>query len=262
MTVEEISKRTCRSLEWDRLRTFLAAESETAGGKDLCLALTPEEPRALVVRLLEETNEALSLIQARSYLALGGLPDLAQVLVRLQAGAALNALELLSVRTTFVIARQIKASLSLLSADVFPRLAAYQPRLMPVEPLIAAVETAIDEGGTVKDEASTLLRNLRREVYRLDQQIKEELMKIIRSSTLSKALQEQIYTQRNGRYVLPVDANMRSHINGIVHDSSASGLTVFVEPMAVVELANKMRIKESEIDFEIARILQELSALA
>ncbi len=103
---------------------------------------------------------------------------------------------------------------------------------------------------------------MRKEMQRLEGGIKDELMRIIHSSTLSKALQEPIFTQRNGRYVLPVNANQRSLIQGIVHDSSASGLTVFVEPMAVVELANRMRMKESEIEHEIARILQELSLKA
>src|SRR5262249_54439299 len=159
------------------------------------------------------------------------------------------------------IARQMKASLSLLARETFPRLTQFVPRLHAIEPVVKAVETAIDDSGEIKDDASTTLRALRREVKRIDNSIKDELMRILHSSTLSKALQEPIYTQRNGRYVLPVNASSRSTIQGIVHDSSASGLTVYVEPMAVVELANRLRIKEAEIEHEINRILTELSAL-
>lgn len=259
MNSDEITKRTCRALEWDRLRQYLAAEADTQSGKELCVAIEPADAPALVAQLLEETNEALSLIQARSALGVSGLPQMDEIISRLQAGAAINARELLSVRTTLSIAKQTRNSLSLLTKETFPRLTAFAPRLHIIDSLVDAIANAIDDAGEMKDEASSTLQNLRRDVHRLDANIKDELMRIIRSSTLSKALQEPIYTQRGGRYVLPVDANSRSLINGIVHDSSASGLTVYVEPMAVVELANKMRMKAAEIEHEIARILQELS---
>ncbi len=103
----------------------------------------------------------------------------------------------------------------------------------------------LDESGRVKDDATPHLRGLKSEVRRLDLKIKDELNRVIHSQTQSKALQEPIYTQRNGRYVLPVNASQRHVIAGIVHDSSQSGLTVFVEPMAVVELANKLKNKRS-----------------
>jgi DNA mismatch repair protein MutS2 len=262
MTLDDITTRTCRSLQWERLLTFLAHEADTDSGKQACLAVQPLEARAVIEQLLEETSEALSIIQARSTLSVAGLPPLIDVLGRLATGASLDGRELLAIKTTLAIARQIKASLALLAKEFFPRLTTFAPRFHAVENVFRSIENALDDGGEVKDEASSTLRSLRKEVHRIDNKIKEELLRIIHSTTLSKALQELIYTQRNGRYVLPVNASMRSQINGIVHDSSATGLTVYVEPMAVVELANKMRIKEAEIEHEIARILQELTTLA
>lgn len=262
MSLEEITRRTCRSLEWDRLRSFLANEAETDSGKHACLQVEPQEARTLVEQLLAETQEAVSLFQARSALSVAGLPQMTEVLARMQTGAALNGKELIAVQRTLAIARQLKASLALMATESFPRLSSFAPRVHSVDNIARAIEEALDHAGEVKDEASSTLRSLRRDVHRIDNSIKDELIRIIHSSTLSKALQELIYTQRNGRYVLPVNANMRSQINGIVHDSSATGLTVYLEPMAVVELANKMRIKEADIEHEIARILQELTTLA
>lgn len=262
MNIDEISKRTCRSLEWERLKTFLAHEADSTPGKQACQAVEPASGRLVVERLLHETDEAVSLLEARAALTAVGLPDLVDIIGRLQTGAALSGKELVAVKTTLGLARQSKSSIGLLPPESFPRLREFLPRIHAVKNVFREIDGSLDDIGEVKDEASTALRSLRRDVHRIDNSIKDELTRIIHSTTLSKALQESIFTQRNGRYVLPVNANMRSQINGIVHDSSASGLTVYIEPLAVVELANKMRIKEAEIEHEIARILQELSSIA
>jgi DNA mismatch repair protein MutS2 len=141
-------------------------------------------------------------------------------------------------------------------------LTAYLPELPQAEKLIQEIDNAIDEGGNVKDKASSLLRSLRQEVLKFDSMIKETLQRIIHSATQAKALTDPLYTQRNGRFVLPVNASMRSSVSGIVHDSSASGLTVYVEPIAVLELSNQQRMKQAEIEREIARILEVLTRFA
>jgi len=259
---DHIEHRSLRTLEWERLKAYLAHEAETRAGKEACLATEPECARLLIEQLLEQTDEAMSLLEAHTAFSAQGLPDLEEALNRLQAGAALSAHELLAVRKSLIISKQTKASLALLPENSFVQLPLFIARLHVLDKLVADIDNAIDDAANVKDEASPHLRSLRKEVHRLDGSIKDELMRIIHSSTLSKALQEPIYTQRGGRYVLPVNANMRSTINGIVHDSSASGLTVYIEPMAVVELANRLRMKEAEIEHEIARILEQLSAVA
>lgn len=259
---DDIQKRTLRVLEWDRLKSFVAQEAESIGGKQLCLSMELSEHRAVIEQLLDETREALFMYQARSGMSAAGLPEIDDILERLQIGASLSSAELLAVRTTLVIGRKFRSNLSQLEAEHFPKLTAYANGLPQAEKLIQEIDNAIDDGGNVKDKASPLLRSLRSEVSKFDGMIKDTLQRIIHSATQAKALTDPLYTQRNGRYVLPVNASMRSAVNGIVHDSSASGLTVYVEPIAVLELSNQQRMKQAEIEREIARILEVLSRFA
>ncbi len=225
----------------------------------MCRQVVPGRDRAIVNVLLSESDEALALLNQRTGMSFDRLPDLEEVLNRLTTQAVLSESELHFCRATMLLSRQSRRSLSLLDSEAFPALRAFLPALGLFDQLLSALNEMLDESGRVKDDATSHLRNLKSEVRRLDLKIKDELNRVIHSQTQSKALQEPIYTQRNGRYVLPVNASQRHVIAGIVHDSSQSGLTVFVEPMAVVELANKLRIKEADIDHEIARILAVLS---
>jgi DNA mismatch repair protein MutS2 len=219
----------------------------------------PGRDRAIVNVLLSESDEALALLNKRTGMSFDKLPDLEETLNRLATQAVLSESELHFCRMTMLLSRQSRKSLLLLDSVAFPALRAYLPSLGLFDQLLSALNEMLDDSGKVKDDATPHLRGLKSEVRRLDLKIKEELNKVIHSQTQSKALQEPIYTQRNGRYVLPVNASQRHVIAGIVHDSSQSGLTVFVEPMSVVELANKLRIKTADIDHEIARILAVLS---
>ncbi len=259
---EDIQKRTLRVLEWERLKQFVANEAESSGGKKLSLNLELADHRIVIEQLLDETKEALSMHQARSSMSAAGLPELNEVLDRLKIGASLSSAELLAVRNTLVIGRKFRSNLSQLESAHFPRLTAYMAGLPQAEKLIQEIDNAIDDGGNVKDKASPLLRSLRQEVLKFDGMIKDTLQRIIHSATQAKALTDPLYTQRNGRFVLPVNASMRSAVNGIVHDSSASGLTVYVEPIAVLELSNQQRMKQAEIEREIARILEVLTRFA
>jgi DNA mismatch repair protein MutS2 len=225
----------------------------------LCRQVFPVVERAVVNVLLAESDEALALLNQRSGISFDRLPDLEEVLNRLNSQAVLSEGELHFSRMTMLLSRNVRKSLSLLDNEAFPALRAYLPSLSLFDLLLNALNEMLDDSGRVKDDATPQLRGLKSEVRRLDSKIKDELNKVIHSQTQSKALQEPIYTQRNGRYVVPVNASQRHVIPGIVHDSSQSGLTVFVEPMPVVELANKLRIKEAEIEHEISRILSVLS---
>jgi DNA mismatch repair protein MutS2 len=209
--------------------------------------------------LLAESDEALALLNQRTGMSFDRLPDLEEVLHRLNSQAVLSESELHFSRMTMLLSRNIRKSLLLLDNDAFPALRAYLPSLSLFDQLLNVLNEMLDDSGKVKDDATPQLRGLKSEVRRLDSKIKDELNRVIHSQTQSKALQEPIFTQRNGRYVVPVNASQRHVIPGIVHDSSQSGLTVFVEPMPVVELANKLKIKEAEIEHEISRILAELS---
>lgn len=253
--------RTLRALEWDRLKTFLADEAHTTKSRELCLSLMPEKGLSLCQILLEETKEAISLIESRSGFNFESLPDLSETLQRLKANAALSGKELAYVKHTLTATRLTRSSLSLLDKQSFPQLTKFVAELFSLEKLANEIDAAIEDDGEVKSTASPLLNQLRSQVHNLDNQIRDELTKIIQKNAQSKALQEPIFTMRNDRYVIPVVASMRGSIDGIVHDSSASGLTVYVEPISVVELENKLRLKQAEIEREIARILSQLSAV-
>jgi DNA mismatch repair protein MutS2 len=256
----DIESRTTRSLEWERLKSYLAAEASSEWSRELCRALEMHTQSAIISIALGETDEALAMLGAGFGLSQDGLPELRDVVARLRTGAQLAAPELLDIRKMLILAKRTRARLHQLSREDFPNLLEYVPNIHPHEEIVDAINEVFDEDGNIRDDASPLLRQLRREVQRLNNQTRDELTKIINSSTLSKALQDPIFTQRNGRYVLPVQASHRHVIHGIVHDSSASGMTVYVEPMSVVELTNKIRMKESDIEREIERLLSELTA--
>lgn len=258
---QDCRSRTLRALEWDRLKSLLAEEAHTANSRELCLSLMPAKGLSLCQILLEETKEAVSLIESRSGFNFESLPDLTETLQRLKANAALSGKELAYTKHTLTAIRLTRASLSLLDKQSFPQLTKFVSELFSLEKLANEIDAAIEDDGEVKSTASPLLNQLRSQVHSLDNQIRDELTKIIHKNAQSKVLQEPIFTKRNDRYVLPVIASMRSSIDGIVHDSSASGLTVYVEPISVVELENKLRLKQAEIEREIARILSQLSAV-
>jgi DNA mismatch repair protein MutS2 len=261
-----IEQRSLRSLEWERLTTYLAEQNETAEGARRSLQLVPslgldfdldsEISRAQI--LLDQTEEACALISSRTAFSLAKLSDVRESIALLRAGAVITASELARVKALLIVARSVRASLALLVPAQFPHLYRFVSSLVALPKQIDAIDFAIDDFGSVKDTASTLLRSLRRERHKLDQHIKDELSRIIQSQSGTKALQEPIYTVRGGRFVLPVMANMRSLLDGIVHDASQSGMTVYVEPITVVELSNQTRIKDSAIESEIERIVVEL----
>jgi DNA mismatch repair protein MutS2 len=256
--LEDIVLRTYKSLEWERLKSFLIAEAESSLGRFLSANQELADDRLTIERLLGETQEFAEMIQARSGFVLSGLPNLEETLQRLQSGAQLSAHDFLDIKKMLKVTGSVRSSLNLLAAESFPATTAYAKFLHSLPAVILKIESIIDDTGSILDSASVELHQLRKEVHKLQNSIHSELTKIIQSSTLAKALQEPIYTQRSGRFVLPVLASSRNVISGIVHDSSASGLTVYIEPMAVVEIANKMRIKMADIEREIARILDEL----
>ncbi len=261
-----IEHRSLRSLEWERLTTYLAEQNETAEGARRSLQLVPslgfafdlDTEIASAQILLDQTEEACALISSRTAFSLAKLGDVRESIALLRAGAVITASELARIKALLVVARSVRGSLALLVPAQFPHLYRFVSSLVALPKQIEAIDFAIDDFGAVKDTASSLLRSLRRERQKLDQHIKDELSRIIQSQSGTKALQEPIYTVRGGRFVLPVMANMRYLLDGIVHDASQSGLTVYVEPISVVELSNQTRIKDSAIESEIERIVVEL----
>ncbi len=258
----DIDSRSLRSLEWDRLLAYLSAEAHSDWGKELCLELQGSNDPLEVAKLLDETDEALTIIRNRAALMSDVVPDLRDILGSVQAQGRLVPADLLAIKSMLTTAKSVKGSLTLLPDESFPRLRSYAEMIFPVEALRSEIDRCVDEQGGIKDDASPELRGLRTSVRKLHGDIRTTLNRMIHSAALSKALQEPIFTQRGGRYVLPVDVAHRGTVDGIVHDASQSGLTAYVEPLSVVEPTNKIRIKEAEIEREIERITAELCKLA
>jgi DNA mismatch repair protein MutS2 len=258
----DIRSRTLRALEWDKLIQHLAAQCRSPVACEEIIQTSLTEDRIAIERLLAETAEAANLAEENAFETLRDLPDLRNHFPRLQLAATLGAGELTAIRSVLRSARLIKGFIGLLQNDAFPHFVAYGKQIDSISVLHQAIDAAIDDHGEIKDDATSALKELRGELRQLERKIKEELARLIRSSEVSKSLQEPIFTQRSNRYVLPVNANQRSSVPGIVHDSSASGLTVYIEPLSIVELSNNLRVKELEVEREILRILGELSLLA
>jgi len=239
----------------------LAGEAASSCGRLACLNLQPADDPAVAKQLAGQTREAVAVFQSGSGYSLAGLPDLSETLEHISSGTCLPAAELNSIAKLMALTRSMSGFLSSLEAKSSPDLRRCREHLRYVGPLFSEIKRAIDESGELKDEASHKLRSLRRQLKDLDARIQNELTAIIRCPDRSKALQELLFTQRNGRYVLPVSSCRAGAIKGIVHDSSASGLTVYIEPIGVVELGNRMRLTQSEIEREEMRILEALSAL-
>lgn len=257
-----IQERSLRSLEWDRLIQELSLLAETDAGRLRLLALAPEQesvPLAVARVLLAETTEAKAIITGRGEPALGGLNTSFESLDSLAVGARLSAPELINLEKLLRISRLTRSSFNLLAPESFPCLKPIAELLFARPVLEKDITLALEPDGTVKDSASHLLQRLRQDVRGLEERVKEELRSLIHRLAGSRALTDELYTMRHGRYVLPVNASMRYQVEGIVHDASGSGLTVYVEPLSVMELSNQIRLKQSEIEAEIERILAALS---
>lgn len=257
----DIQERSLRSLEWDRLIQELSLLAETDAARLRLLSMAPAKenvPLSVAQVLLSETTEAKAIISGRGEPALGGLNTSFESLESLSVGARLSAQELINLEKLLRISRLTRASFNLLEQESFPCLKPFAEVLFARPVLERDITLALEPDGTVKDSASYLLQRLRQDVRGLEERVKEELRSLIHRLAGSRALTDELYTMRHGRYVLPVNASMRYQVEGIVHDASGSGLTVYVEPLSVMELSNQVRLKQSEIEAEIERILAVL----
>jgi len=211
-------------------------------------------------RRLETTSEARTLLDVRPATSLGGAHDIRPLATAAQRGAVLPPSELLDVRDTLVAARSLHRTLTRLGSQ-FPRLARIAARIQPCPGIITEVNRCLDERGNVRDNASPELARIRREARIAHDRIQDKLQSIIHSPRNAPFLQEPLITQREGRYVVPLKADFKGRIRGIVHDMSASGATIFIEPLSVVELNNAWRELQLEEQQEVHRILARLSDL-
>ena len=250
-----------RALELDKILETVAKEATCPDAAELARAIQPVYTAAEARHLLEETDAAFVLMAKFGAPSFYGLQNVTNALRRAQAGGGLGLPELLAVGATLRAIRSLKQWHEK-SASVKNALTARFEILAPNKYLEEKIFTCIVSEEEVADAASPALAAIRRKIRAASVRAREQLDKLIRSTSHQKHLQEAIVTQRGGRYVVPVKAEYRGEIPGLVHDTSASGATVFIEPMSVVEANNEIRVLQSDEQDEIARILLELSGEA
>ncbi|GKS57466.1 endonuclease MutS2 [Nitrospira sp.] len=252
---------TYHALEWDRVLDTLALGAQSAPGAIRCRALTLEDTLEGAAARLTETSEMLVLRSSTDPFPSMRIPDLDDVLVRASKGGALDALELRDIAGFLRVAEDV-ARYGLRHQAEAPSVAAITadlPAPRNLSELRADIEWVVDADGTIKDSASPELRRLTQQVHDLKQAMRRRLESILQSHRYEDVLQERYFAQREGRYVVPIKTEKRGVIPGIVHDISASGATVFLEPRELVELNNGIKVGELAVEREVRRILQELS---
>ena len=250
-----------RALELDKILTMLSKETTCDDACELALKIEPATSLKRVNFLLKQTDDAYVLAGRFGTPSFGGAKNVTNALRRAQAGGCLTTTELLRIAETLRIIRSLREWKSK-SAGMETSLDNLFSSLCANKFLEDKINSCILSEDEFSDNASPVLYDIRRKIRTASSKAREVLDKIIHSSTFQKYLQDTIVTQRDGRYVVPVKAECRGNVPGLVHDSSSSGATVFIEPMGVVQANNDIRVLQSKEEVEIERILFELSASA
>ena len=252
-------EKSLNTLELSAVLEMLAAEAVTEGGKEACLALRPSGDKLEVKTRLCETSAAKEMMVVRGSPSLSGIKDIRPSLSRADLGGSLNTTELLNIARVLQCARLVKGYVSddKVGKTSIDHLFAALHANRFLEEKISSSIVGEDE---IADSASSELANIRRKIRAAGARVRECLQKIISSPSYAKVLQEPIITMRSDRFVVPVKAECKGAIQGLVHDISASGATLFIEPMAAVKANNELRELAAKEKAEIERILAELSA--
>ena len=246
-------------LELPTVLEMLAAEAVTDGGREACFKLRPSADRLEVKNRLAETSAAKEMMVVRGSPSLSGIKDIRPSLSRADLGGSLNTIELLNIARVLQCARLVKGYTSddnLGKSCIYHLFAALHANRYLEEKITGSI-VGEDE---IADSASSELANIRRKIRAAGARVRDCLQKIISSPSYAKVLQEPIITMRSDRFVVPVQAECKGAIPGLVHDISASGATLFIEPMAAVKANNELRELAAKEKAEIERILAELSA--
>ena len=254
-----IAEKTIRTLEFDKVLELLAAQTSFSLSKDLALALRPSIDADEVREMQLQTREALRLLEARVDASLGGAHDIRPSVQRAALGGALDPMSLLDIQSTLECADRIRVALIRLQPEEYPWLVGVRSRLGTFRDTIALIAGAISGQGEVMDSASPALGRIRADLRVAHQRLIDRLQSILTSQTYRPAIQEAIITVRNGRYVIPVRADARGVIRGLVHDHSSSGATLYIEPLQTTELNNRWRELQLQEGEEVNRILRFIS---
>ncbi len=253
-----MEQKTLTTLEYDKILSMLSAFAKNDATRNKILALSPSAQFRAVEQMLAETDAAFTLILKYTCPELLLISDIKEQIKRLQIGGALNMPELLNIGKILKNARTLKS----LTSEQTGVLCGYIEELTPDKALEDTIFSSILSEEEMADGASATLSAIRRKARNASARIKSSLDSMIHSGHYQKFLQDPIVTMRNNRYVVPVKAEHRSDVKGIVHDMSASGGTVFIEPESVVNANNELHELEVKEKAEMERILMEISAQA
>jgi DNA mismatch repair protein MutS2 len=253
----KMERLTLDKLEFNKIQQQLASRAYSEGGRQLALELQPVSVLQEVRARLDETEEAMALLHFGEPTFLSSLKPVEKQLAKARIAGILSSSELLDVywlvRASRLAVKYTGGASSRLIKDI-------AAEIQDNPTLEKQLQEAIDEDGALRNDASPALRSIRKQVETGRQRIKDYLQNFIRSGNNQSLLQDALITERAGRYVVPVKQEHRNSVKGIVHDESASGATVFIEPLAVVEQNNKIKSLEIEEKREVERILRDLSS--
>lgn len=255
-----MNKKILSTLGFDQIKAALAKDVVTAAGHARVSALVPTADRAKVQEALDETADGASILRLKGGIPLPELTDVGPALKRVEIGATLNGKELAQLTRVLRSVSAVDDFLTGLTDKIdLRRVYALQQQLTVLPELERRLYTAVDEEGNLTDEASDTLRQVRNQIKQLEANIRSRMDSYIHGN-LAKYLSDPIITLRDDRFVLPVRSDSRGQVPGVVHDQSASGATLFIEPQAIVDMNNRLREAQIEEQQEIARVLAELSA--
>ncbi|MBQ3379470.1 MAG: endonuclease MutS2 [Clostridia bacterium] len=257
-TSEDIYKKSLITLEFNKIKGKLSAHCLSDEAKSMAESLFPFDRTDAVREALGETDEAKIMIQRRGTPPIAAAHDITASLKRAEVGSALSMGELLKIASLLTTARKLSGYFD--SFEDERLLSKHFSQLSPVSSVERRINEAVISPEEMADTASPALYDIRRRTARLHAKVRDLLQDIIHSQRYQKVLQEPIITVRNDRFVVPVKAEYRSELHGLVHDMSASGATLFVEPSSVVDANNRIKMLYAEEKEEMERILYELSA--
>lgn len=253
-----MNERSMKVLEFRKIIDQLIEKTETSLGAELASQLLPSSEIDKVQHSQDETDEAMTILRLNKAIPLGGIADIREALKRSKIGGILNENQCLNIADTIYAGRKLKGFMNNLEEEL-PLLKNLASEIYSLKQIQDEINRCINDEAKVVDEASGTLRGIRSKIHTIERRVRERLERSIRQK--SSLLSDTIVTIRNNRYVLPVKSESRGSFGGIVHDQSASGQTLFMEPNDVVQLNNELQASKVKEKQEIERILKKLSEL-
>lgn len=258
-----MNQKALKTLEYNKIIDLLSVHANCEAAKKLCRELTPMTDLEEIRQAQQQTADALTRIFKAGSLSFLGIHDVTASMKRLEIGASLGIEELLQLASLLEVAKRAKAfSRTDRDETISDSLDAFFDGIEPLTPLLEEIRRCIISRDEISDDASSNLKSIRRSMRGMQDKIHSQMNSLLNSASASGYLQDNVITMRNGRYCLPVKADSKNQVAGMVHDQSSTGSTVFIEPLAIVNLNNELKelsLKEQE---EINVILANLSNLA